>query len=121
GAVEPERPLAERLEVADSTDSPADQALDLDRPPLLAAGPRLAGGALPSGRRQQRVLRGHPAGAATGHPARNTVVDRRRAQHDRLPLRPEHAAVRLLEEVRLQLERPQLVGPAPVRPAHAAA
>ena len=36
-AVEPERPLAERLEVEHRADAAADQALDLDRPPLLLA------------------------------------------------------------------------------------
>ena len=41
-AVEPERPLAERLEVGGGAHGPADQALDLDRAPLLPAGARLA-------------------------------------------------------------------------------
>src|SRR5581483_9751344 len=45
-AVEPERALAERLEIGDRTYRPADQALDLDRAALLPARRRLALGAL---------------------------------------------------------------------------
>ena len=36
-AVEPERPLAERLEVADRAERTADEPLDLDRPPVRTA------------------------------------------------------------------------------------
>ena len=36
-AVEPERALAERLEVGDGADGAPDEPLDLDRAPLLAA------------------------------------------------------------------------------------
>ena len=47
------------------------------------------------------------------------LLDRGGAEHARLPLRVEHRAVRLLEEVGDDLERAQLVGPAAVLPAHA--
>src|SRR6266576_4727667 len=40
-AVEPERPLAERVVVGDRADRASDQPLDLDRPPLLLAARRL--------------------------------------------------------------------------------
>ena len=120
-AVELDRALAERLEVDDGAQRAADQPLDLDRPPALLAARRLAVGALARRRRQQRVLGRHPAAARPGEPARHALLHRRRAEHARLALRPEHGAVRLLEEVGDDLERAQLVRPATVRAGHAAA
>ena len=55
-AVEPERPLAERLEVGDGAHRAADQPLDLDRAPLLLAARRLA---------LRRARRSTRAGAST--------------------------------------------------------
>ena len=60
-AVEPERPLAERLEVGDGAHRAADQPLDLDRPALLAARARLALRPLAGRGGKERVLGGHPA------------------------------------------------------------
>ena len=53
---------------------PADQPLDLDRPPALLAARRLAIGALAGRRRQQRVLGRHPAAAGPVEPARHAVL-----------------------------------------------
>ena len=100
-AVEVDRPLAERLVVRDGANRAADQALDLDRPPALLAPARLALDALAGRRRQERVLGRHPAAARVAQPARHALLDRRGAEHDRLSLRPEHGAVRLLEVVEL--------------------
>ena len=41
---------------------------------------------------QQRVLGRHPAAARLVEPARHALLDRRRAEHDRLPLRVEDAS-----------------------------
>src|SRR5437588_2049856 len=120
-AVDPQRPLAELLEVRHGTKRPADQALDLDGAPALLAARGLALGPVAGRGGQERVLRGQPAPALAVEPARHAVLDRRRAEHLRQPLREEHRPVRLPEEVRLEHERTQLVGPAPVRPRHAAA
>src|SRR5579884_702404 len=117
-AVEPQRALAERLEVAGGAQGAADEPLDLDRPPLLSARACLAGGALARRGWKQRVLGRHPADAATGEPARHAVLDRGGAEDDRLPLPPQRAAVRLLQEVRLNVERSQLSGPPAIRAAH---
>ena len=72
-AVEPDGPLAERLEVDDAAQRAADQPLDLDRAAALLAARRLALGALAGRRRQERVLGRHPAAAGPVEPARNTV------------------------------------------------
>src|SRR5262245_13485334 len=108
-AVEPQRPLAERLEVEDRADSPADQPLDLDRAALLLARARLTLRALARRSRQERVLGREPAAAGVAQPARHAFLERRRAQDLRLPLRVEHRAHRLLEVVDEDLDRPQLV------------
>ena len=89
------------------------------RPPCLPAR-GLALGALAGRRGQQRVLGRHPAAARAVQPARHALLDRRRAEHARLALRPEHDPVRLLEERRVGGDRPQLVGPAAVVARHAA-
>ena len=78
-AVEPERPLAERLEVDDGAERAADQALDLDRAALLLAARRLALHAVAGRGRQERVLRRHPAAAlaaqaSAGCPLRRMAV-----------------------------------------------
>ena len=111
-AVEPDRPLAERLEVDHAAERAADQPLDLDRAAALLAARRLASDAIAGRRGQQRVLGRHPALALVAKPARDLVVDHRRAEHLRLALRPQHAAVRLLEVVELDRQRPKLVGAA---------
>src|SRR5206468_1369540 len=108
-------------EVADAAQRATDQALDLDRPPALAATACLALRSLPGRRRQERVLRRHPASTLALEPARHALLHGRGAEDSRQPLRVEHRAVRLLEEVCEQLERTQLVGPPPVLAAHAAA
>ena len=64
-------------------------------------------------RRQQRVLGGHPALALAAQPARHALLDRRRAEDDGAALRVEDRAVRLLEEVRLEIEHAELVGARP--------
>src|SRR4051794_21993214 len=120
-AVEVNGSFAERLEVDDAAESTADQPLDLDRAAALLPTRRLAVGAVARRRRQQRVLRRHPAAARAREPPRHAVLHRRGAQHPRLPLRPEHDPVRLLEERRVGDARPQLVRPATVGAAHATA
>src|SRR2546423_5627324 len=120
-AVDPERALAERLEIDHRPQRTADQPLDRARAPALLAARGLAFRAVTRRGRQERVLRGEPAAPLPVEPARDAVLNRRRAEHFRLALREEHRAVRLLEEVRPQVERPQLVGPPPVGAAHAAA
>src|SRR5262249_28630941 len=85
-AVEIHGALSERLEVDDSAERAADQPLDLDGAAALLPAGSLAVGALAGRRRQQRVLGGHPAAAGAVEPARHTLLDRRRAQHTRLPL-----------------------------------
>src|SRR5262249_51928448 len=118
-AVEVDRALAERVEVRYRADRAADQSLDLDRAAALTAPARLALGSLSGRSREERVLRGQPAAARVAQPARDALLDRRRAEDLRASLRPEHRAVRLLEVVELELERPQLVRAAPL--SHAAA
>ena len=113
-AVEVDGPLAERVEVGHRANRASDQALDLDRPAALPSLARLALDALAGRRRQERVLGGHPAAPGVAQPARHALLDRRRAEHLRLALRPEHGAVRLLEEVELDLERAKLVRPPPL-------
>jgi hypothetical protein len=100
-AVEPDRALAELLEVDDAAERAADQPLDLDGAPALLAARRLALHTLAGRSGQQRVLRGHPAATAPLEPARDLLLDHRGAEHLRLPLRPQHRPVRLLEEVEL--------------------
>src|SRR4029450_150232 len=95
------------------------QTLDLDRSALLLAGRRLALRPLPRRRREQRVLGRDPANATSGHPPRNALLDRRGAEHTRLPLRVEDGAVRLLQGVRDHLHRPELVRPPPLGSAPA--
>src|SRR5207247_8875707 len=85
-AVEPERALAERLEVDHRAHSTADQALDLDRASLLTPSPCLTLGPLAGGGGQKRVLGRHPTRAPTGQPAWNSLVDRRRAEDPRAAL-----------------------------------
>ena len=77
----------------------ADQPLDLDVRPLLAAR-RLSLHAIARRCRQQRVLGRHPA-AARAQPARHLFLYGRGAENLRLALRPEHRAVRLLQPVEL--------------------
>ena len=98
-AVDPQRALAERLEVGDGADRAADEALDLDRAPALLAAARLAVDAVAGRRGEQRVLGGDPTAAAALEPARDAFLHRRRTEHDRLALRVEHRPVRLLEVV----------------------
>src|SRR5919204_590441 len=119
-AVEPERALPQDLETGDRPQRAADQPLDLDRPAALPAARGLALRPLAGRGRQERILGGEPAAPLPVQPAGDAVLDRRRAEHLRLALREEHRPVRLLQEVRRELERPQLVGLAPVGAAHAA-
>ncbi len=119
-AVEPQRALPERLEVAHRAQGPADEALDLDRPPVRPPARDRALRPLAGRGREHRVLRCHPAAPALVQPARHALLDRRRAQHDGLALRVEDRAVRLLEVVDAQVERPELVRP-PTAAPHAAA
>ena len=80
---------------------------------------------LAGGGGEHRVLRRHPAPALAAQPAWDVLLDRRGAEDDRAPLRVEDRAVRLLEEVGLEVELPKLVGPAAVvtgdRPSQARA
>src|SRR5438132_542425 len=115
-AVEVDRPLPQRLEIGDGADRAADQPLDLDRAPALPSPARLALGSLARGGREERILRGHPAAAGIAQPAWHALLDRRRAQHLRLSLRPEHAAVRLFQVVDDDLEQAQFVRAATVGP-----
>ena len=55
--------------------------------------------------RQHPVLGGHPAASAPDEPARHALLDRRGAEHARLPEGDEHRAVRLLDEVRDDVDR----------------
>src|SRR5215211_280690 len=113
-AVEPERALAERVEVGDGANGAADQSLDLDRPALLAPRTRLALRPLAGRRRQERVLRGQPPSSLAVQPPWDAVLDARRAEDARLPARDQHRPVRLLEETRNDFERTQLVRQAAV-------
>src|SRR5262249_57689885 len=79
-AVEPERPLAERGEVGDRAQRTSDQALDLDRAPLLAPRARLALRPLAGRGGKERVLGGHPAPPPAGGPARPAPVRGRPTQ-----------------------------------------
>src|SRR5204863_9389477 len=72
-AVEPQRPLTERLEVGDGTDRTADQPLDLDGPAFLAPRARLALRTRARRGRQERVLGGHPPYSPAGQPPRNPL------------------------------------------------
>src|SRR6185436_14171005 len=119
-AVEPDRVLAELAEVVGRAQRATDEALDLHGTASLAAGPRLPGGALSGRGGQHPVLGRHPAAAAAGKPARHPFLDAGRAQDARLPEGDEHRAVRLLDEVRDDVDRPQLIGP-PALPHQAAA
>src|SRR5882724_3685566 len=118
--VEPERPLAERPEIRHRPQGPADQTLDLDRAPSLLAARRFPLGALAGRRRKQRVLGGHPAPPLAHQPAGDALLDRGGAEDLRLALRVEHRPVRLLEPVRLQPQRAQLVRPPAIGACHAA-
>src|SRR6185369_3781651 len=69
-AVEPDRPLAELLEVVGGAEGATDEALDLHSAAALAAGAGLARGALPGRGRKHPVLGGHPAASAPDEPAR---------------------------------------------------
>src|SRR5688572_235318 len=111
-AVEPDRPLAQRLEVDHPSQRASDQPLDLDRAATLLAARGLPCDPLAGRRGEQRVLGGHPAFALVAQPARDVLVDHRRAEHLRLALRPEYGAVRLLEVVELDGQGPKLVGAA---------
>src|SRR5579862_5814967 len=99
----------------------ADEALDLDRAALLLAARRLALDAVAGGRREERVLGGDPPAALVAQPARDLLLDHCGAEDDRLALRDERRAMRLLEVVRLDRERAQLVGTPSVGTRHAAA
>ena len=83
------RALSERLEVDDASECAADQPLDLDRAAALLPARRLARDTFSGRRRQQRILGGHPALALVAQPARDVVVDHRRAEDLRLALRPQ--------------------------------
>jgi hypothetical protein len=120
-AVDPQRALAECLEIRHGAQRPPDQALDLDGPPAEPPARRLALRAIAGRRGQQRVLGGQPTAALAVEPARHALLHGRGAQHLRLPLREEHRSVWLLEEVGLELERAQLVRPAGVGAHQAAA
>src|SRR4030095_10936284 len=88
-AVEPERALAEGLEVADRAQGAADETLDLDGPPV---GPAAGHGALiplSCRRREHRVLGSHPAASASVQPARNPLLDRCGAEDECLALSVE--------------------------------
>src|SRR5579884_743127 len=119
-AVEPERPRAERLEIDDRANRTADQPLDLDGAPSLLPARGLPLGPVAGRGGQERVLGGQPAAPGAVEPARHALLHRRRAEHLRLPLRPENGSVRLLEVVDLHVERSQVVGaPAVVSSIHA--
>src|SRR5437763_6811609 len=120
-AVQPQRPLAERLEVDHRPNRAPDQPLDLDRPSLLLPAGGLSLHALARRRRQKRVLGGDPALSLAPQPARSVLVDHRRAEHFRPPLRDDDGAVWVLEVVRLERDRAQLVGLPAVSSVHAAA
>src|SRR5262249_27496609 len=91
------------------------------RPAALLPAGRLAVGAVARRRGQERVLGRHPAAPLAVEPARHALLNRRSAQNPRAALAVEHTAVRLLEEVDLQLQRPELVGPTTILATHAAA
>ena len=121
-AVEPDRPLAERLEVDDRAHRAADQPLDLDRPPALLAARGLALGALAGRRRagastRRSSSRGPSRAASAARPPRSTPCrGRASCPATRAPSRAAARGSRVDD-----LERPQLVGPAPVLARHAAA
>src|SRR5438445_238285 len=96
------------LVLADLDDS---AGREVDQLVQLLASERIA---LGRRRGEQRVLGRHPAAAGTVEPARHLLLNGRGAEDDRPSLRPEHRAVRLFEEVRADLDRPQLVGPTSV-------
>ena len=72
--------------------------------------------ALAGRRGQHPVLGGHPAAALAGHPARDGLLDRRRADHARAAAGDQRRAGRRAHEAGLDRHRPQLVR----RPAAAA-
>src|SRR5262249_44106420 len=98
-----------------------DQPLDLDGASSLPSSRRLTLRAVAGRRRQQRILSRQPAASLPVQPARHAFLDRSGAEHLRLALAEEDGAMRLLEVVGEQLERPQLVRSASVVAAHAAA
>src|SRR5579862_2082795 len=120
-AVEPERPLPERLEVGNGADRAADQPLDLDRAALLLAARRLSLDALSGRCRQERVLGGDPTLALAAEPAGDVLFDHGRAEHLRPARRDHDRAVRVLEVVDLERDLAQLVRLAPSLSVHAAA
>ena len=127
-AVEPDRPLSERLEVGHARGARGRSAAG-SRPSGRPACPRDASRAMRSpvdagSSEYSAVIQ--PL-ALVAKPARNAVVDHRRAEHLRLALRPQHGAVRLLEVVELDLSgrsssvrRPSLMRRAPARRARRA-
>ena len=110
-AIEPDRSFAQRLEVDDRAKRPADQSLDLDRPAALPSPRSLALRAF-TRRRRGESTRPSSSRARCSSATADLLLNRRSAQHLRLPLRVEDSRVRLLEVVDLDRDRPQLVGSA---------
>mgnify|MGYP003289070592 CR=1 FL=1 len=75
-AVDPHRALAEGGEVHHAAQRAADEALDLDRPPVWTPLRDVTPLTLAGGGRQHSVLGRHPAATLSRHPPGNLVLDR---------------------------------------------
>ena len=104
--------LAEELEVEDAAQRPADQALDLLRPPALLAARRLAIAARVRGAGQHAVFGSEPALAAAALVRRHLVFDRGGAQHLGVAERDEDRALGVAREAALDGDGAKLVGEA---------
>ena len=104
-AVDVHAARAERIEVRDRAQGATDQALDLDRAPVLAPARGVARLAAAGRRRQHPVLGREPSAAGRLAPAGHRLHDRRRADHPRTAGSDQRRPVRAAHEAGIDLVR----------------
>ena len=115
-AVDGDLALAERFEVDDGAQRPADEALDFLRATALLAGGGFTLHAVAGGARQHAVFGRHPALAAVAQPRRRLVLKACRHQNVRIAELDETGPLGMLGNVALEGNLAHLIGFSAGRP-----
>jgi len=115
-AVDGDLAFAQRFEIDDGAQRPADEALDFLRAAALLAGGGFAAHAVAGGARQHAVFGRHPALAAVAQPRRRLVFQAGGDEHMRVAELDETGAFGMFGDVALEGNLAHLIGFSAGRP-----
>jgi len=115
-AIDADGALPEGFQIDRGTDTAPDETLDFVRPPALAPLRGLSRRARVRGPREHSVFGGDPSAPGAFEKRRNPFLDRSGAEDVRVAQRDQGGALGVARDARLDRDRAEIVGSAPVGP-----